>query len=186
MDNGVYMNNRFYAGIGSRETPDHICKLMTEIAEILERNGYILRSGGARGADSAFENGVVKYKEIFYKEYYKINDIIYDEYDKQDYKFALETFKKYHPIPNKIFNDAKDLLVRNTFQYFGVGNTKNVDFVICYTADGAETITTKETGGTGQLIRIANAYGTPVYNLKNYIGVTAKEMVKFILDDLDK
>lgn len=183
---GVSMNKRFYSGIGSRDTPNHICILMSEIAEILECNGYILRSGGAKGADIAFENGVKLNKEIFYTDHYKINDGDVNDYSQEDYNFALDIFKKYHPIANKLSGSPKDLLVRNTFQFFGVGDTKNVDFVICYTPDGAETSTSKESGGSGQLIRIANAYNTKVYNLKNYIGVSAKEMVKFILNEVDK
>lgn len=47
-----------YAGIGARATPSDVLALMTRIAYRLEREGYVLRSGGADGADSAFERGV--------------------------------------------------------------------------------------------------------------------------------
>src|SRR5574343_879512 len=43
-----------YAGIGSRETPVAVMKVMTEIAQLLEKSGYRLYSGAAEGADSAF------------------------------------------------------------------------------------------------------------------------------------
>ena len=48
---------RTYAGIGSRNTPVHIQTKMEELGEALARQGYILRSGAAAGADSAFERG---------------------------------------------------------------------------------------------------------------------------------
>lgn len=54
---------RYYAGIGSRETPPYVQKLMTEIAAVLEQRNFVLRSGGANGADKAFENGVVNKQE---------------------------------------------------------------------------------------------------------------------------
>jgi len=46
----------FYTGIGSRETPRHICIYMSKVAKILDKRGYILRSGGAQGADKAFQS----------------------------------------------------------------------------------------------------------------------------------
>ena len=48
---------RAYAGIGSRNTPVHIQAKMEQLAEVLATHGYILRSGAAAGADSAFERG---------------------------------------------------------------------------------------------------------------------------------
>lgn len=175
----------FYSGIGSRETPEHIQRLMTEIAEILERRKFILRSGGAEGADLAFERGVHRYKEIFYTTGYKINDGDMQPYPKNDWGFATTMFKKYHPSKGNVRSPKSvNLLTRNTFQIFGIGDTMNSSFVLCYTPDGAETYTTYDTGGTGQAIRIANDYNIPVYNLKNYIGVKANEMVEFILKEL--
>ena len=55
---------QYYTGIGSRETPSHILELMTKIAKYLDSLGFILRSGGAPGADTAFANGAVN-KQIF-------------------------------------------------------------------------------------------------------------------------
>ena len=49
---------RFYAGIGSRETPIEYLQLFTRVATYLEGNNFMLRSGGAKGADQAFEAGV--------------------------------------------------------------------------------------------------------------------------------
>jgi hypothetical protein len=46
-----------YTGIGSRKTPENILKLMQAIGKRLGSLGIRLRSGGAEGADSAFEGG---------------------------------------------------------------------------------------------------------------------------------
>lgn len=44
-----------YAGIGSRETPLSMLRTMTKVADMLAKKGYTLNSGGAIGADVAFE-----------------------------------------------------------------------------------------------------------------------------------
>ena len=56
---------KYYAGIGSRETPNDICLYMTTIAKKLAKLGYTCNSGGADGADSAFERGAVINRQIF-------------------------------------------------------------------------------------------------------------------------
>jgi predicted Rossmann fold nucleotide-binding protein DprA/Smf involved in DNA uptake len=49
--------NPKYAGIGSRSTPPETLPLIESIAARLAEKGWVLRSGGADGADSAFEKG---------------------------------------------------------------------------------------------------------------------------------
>lgn len=48
-------NSMTYAGIGSRETPMEVLELMTKASTWLGTKGYTLQSGGAIGADMAFE-----------------------------------------------------------------------------------------------------------------------------------
>ena len=57
-----------FAGIGSRETPPEVLQEMSGITEYLESQGFVLRSGGAKGADKAFERGSrhATRKEIYY------------------------------------------------------------------------------------------------------------------------
>lgn len=47
----------FYKILRTIPYPDDILDLMRAVAEELARHGMILRSGGADGADSAFEEG---------------------------------------------------------------------------------------------------------------------------------
>lgn len=142
-----------YAGIGSRKTPKNILDQMTALADQLAKCGWTLRSGGAKGADTAFEQGASK-KDIFLP-----TGDIPDE--------AFEIAAKYHPTWGGLKSYVKRLHARNVQQILGANLECKVKFVVCWTPDGAETETTKETGGTGQAIRIANAYFVPVFNLAN-------------------
>jgi predicted Rossmann fold nucleotide-binding protein DprA/Smf involved in DNA uptake len=49
---------RYYTGIGNRSTPTALLPVLTKISQILANKGLILRSGGAEGADEAFEQGL--------------------------------------------------------------------------------------------------------------------------------
>ena len=49
--------NKIYTGVGSRDTPPAILAFMRTIASQLAADGWTLRSGGADGADKAFEDG---------------------------------------------------------------------------------------------------------------------------------
>lgn len=137
--------NPYYAGIGSRETPPDICTMMTAIAERYEADGSILRSGGARGADKAFEAGAGSSKEIFRPS------------DATDAAYALSA--KYHPAWHKCSPLAKGLHARNAQIILGRELITPVRLVICW------TVGAKGGGGTGQGIRIADAHGIDVHDL---------------------
>lgn len=143
-----------YAGIGARATPPEILDLMTRIARYLSTQGYTLRSGGAKGADSAFERGATR-KEIFYAK------------DAKNHPGALATVAQFHPAPQALSEYVRLLMARNAFQVLGKNLNDPVDFVICWTPDGATSSTTRRTGGTGQAIRIAAAHNIRVLNLAN-------------------
>ena len=51
------MEVKYYAGIGSRSTPEDVLDRMYKLAILLAKRSYTLRSGGANGADTAFEKG---------------------------------------------------------------------------------------------------------------------------------
>lgn len=136
-----------YAGIGSRETPTHILELMTRTATKLTQLGYLLRSGGAVGADSAFELGV---DSIDHKEIFKANDATVE---------AHILAEQYHPRWDLCSEYARKLHARNCMIILGRNLDQPVNFVLCWTKDGHAT------GGTGQAIRLASAYDIPIFNL---------------------
>lgn len=139
---------KLYAGIGSRKTPPHILSIMTRIAQKLHSQGYILRSGGAKGADSAFEEGAGTMKEI-----YTARNPIPD--------WAFQTVDEYHPAPHRLKDYARRLHARNAQIVFGenTGPGDRVSFAVCWTPNA------EIAGGTGQLLRIAEAHGIKVRNL---------------------
>ena len=186
---------KYYAGIGSRETPKEICNKMTEIASLLEKQDFVLRSGGAQGADHAFEIGISDPLMMdIYLPYINFNNksgskyIFISTFDHSNYKAAYESLK-YHPRGFNMSHGTKVMMIRNYFQACGLVNQSNSSFVICWTPKGANGYTIKTTyedGGSGQCIRIAAAHNIPVYNLKDsrYSHLTAQEIVNVILYNL--
>lgn len=186
---------KYYAGIGSRETPKEICNKMTEIASLLEKQDFVLRSGGAKGADHAFEIGISDPLMMdIYLPYINFNNksgskyIFISNSDHSNYKAAYESLK-YHPRGFNMSHGTKVMMIRNYFQACGLVNQSNSKFVICWTpkaANGYTIKTTYDDGGSGQCIRIAAANDIPVYNLKDkrYENLTAQEIVDLILNNL--
>lgn len=152
----------YYTGIGSRETPEKVLELFTNIAKYLASSNFTLRSGAAKGADAAFEKGVDIVhgkKEIFlpWKGFQnsKSELIVTD-------KRAFEIAEKYHPYWNNLKSGAKKLQARNSHQVLGIDLNTPSEFIICYTKNG------KRNGGTGQALRIADAYNIPIFDVGNY------------------
>lgn len=164
----MHTQQKTYAGIGSRQTPPDVLQIMTLCASKLESLGFILRSGGANGADAAFERGVQCFsmKQIFLP-WAKFNSN-----ESQLFEPPLKAYKvaeKYHPKFKQLSRSAKSLMARNVQQIYGAQLIDPVDFVICYTPDGCEhdSSRTRFTGGTGLAISIASLNGIPVFNLAN-------------------
>ena len=154
-----------YAGVGARKTPPEILQSMCEIAEHLAQCGYQLRSGAADGADSAFERGCDRAggsKQIYlpWKGFNNHTSRLYPPTAE-----ALQIAQRYHQAWHGLRSSVKKLMARNSYQVLGHDLTTPVQFVLCWTPDGATTKTSRQTGGTGQAIRIAAAHDIPVFNL---------------------
>jgi hypothetical protein len=154
---------KFYAGIGSRETPPDVLLKMTKWAELLESRGYILRSGGAPGADSAFEAGVklVANKRI-YVPWAGFNgrhgeNVIECGTDPDMRRIAALS----HPAWGRCSDAAKKMHTRNVAQVLGCPPEDSLDseFVVCWTPRASGS------GGTGQAIRIAQRHRVRVFDL---------------------
>lgn len=153
---------KYYAGIGSRETPSEVLDYFFKLGKFLAKTGLILRSGGAKGADKAFETGcdaVNGQKEIFlpWKGFEGSNSIFVVSNPK-----AFQIAEKFHPYWNNLSVGAKKLQARNTHQVLGWDLNTPSDFVICWTKNGSGA------GGTGQAIRIAQAYNIPIFDAGKY------------------
>lgn len=161
-----------YAGIGSRKTPEPILSLMTKVAARLADLGWTLRTGGADGADIAFEIGAVGAggrielylpEPLFNLRGRRAASLAVPQRGQMSEPSdeAFELTAKYHPAWHKCSIDAKGLHARNAHQVLGKNLDSPVKFIICWTTDGYAT------GGTGQAIRIAADRFIPIFNLKN-------------------
>lgn len=160
----------YYAGIGSRETPEVILNMFTELGSRLAGLGLCLRSGRAAGADSAFERGCIRAggsTEIFipWFGFPKGSDLVdrpaflFDYIEPAQKQRALDSIQKYHPAPDRLSSGAMKLMARNYCQMFGKSvSSPASSFVVCYTKDG------KASGGTGQAIRMAEDAGIMIFN----------------------
>lgn len=174
---------KYYTGVGSRSTPKDIQQLMTKIAYKLADKGYILRSGAAQGADTAFEQGCIEYWQdseldwppmlanIYipwqsfmtypeeFKDWYSVLDRLPN--NKQAYTIA-ETV---HPAWDRCSRGAKALHARNVYQVLGEGLNNPSDFLICW----AETDKHGEIkGGTRTAWELAKSNGVRyLFNLYN-------------------
>lgn len=149
----------YYTGIGSRKTPVDVIGDMIALGKFYAERGYTLRSGGANGADSAFEIGCDHGKGL--KEIY----IPWKGFNGSASKFydipveAAEIAKKYHPVWDKCTQGTKKLHSRNVCQVLGLDLNTPSNLLICWTPDGAEI------GGTALAIKVAKAYGVQIINL---------------------
>jgi hypothetical protein len=158
------LEKKYYAGIGSRETPVEIEPAIEEVAGFLGNLGFILRSGAAPGADFMFEKHCKGEKEIFlpWKGFNGNESLLYlDSPDHNIINKAEEIARSFHPAWPRLSEPAKKLMTRNTFQILGSDLNTPVKFVVCWTKGG--TIN----GGTGQAMRIAKSLNIPIFNLYN-------------------
>lgn len=162
-------NPLLYAGIGSRKTPDDVLSFMARVAIRLAKRGYVLRSGAAEGADSAFELGcseVGGQSEIWlpWPGFRQHSDTGFFPSARH-----FDAVSKIHPAWGRLSRGPRALHARNVGQVLGQDLASPVSFVLCWTPDGCEDSRsrTADTGGTGTAIVLASSLGIPVFNLRN-------------------
>lgn len=151
---------KYFTGIGSRETPLEIGYLISQIAYKLAKQNYILRSGGALGADKFFEYGCDAAKGK--KEIYRPGNENNIERNIKELKEAL----KYDNINYEyITEDTRLLLRRNVNQILGDSLENEYlksSFCIFWTPI---LDIYRKAGGTRIAVRIADKYNIPLFNL---------------------
>jgi hypothetical protein len=166
-------HSKTYAGIGSRETPVEVQQKMTEIASRLSRIDYVLYSGGAEGADSAFERGAEQ--KVIFLPWDNFNGRKVNEVDYVQPPGNLDLVKQFHPNYHALGGRARALMSRNSYQVLGPDLQSPVEFVLCWTKDG------NASGGTGQALRIAKDYNIPIFNFYTGYKEFANYMERTIL-----
>lgn len=155
---------RSITGIGSRETPPDVLGHMEAVG------AWRVRSGGAEGADYAFERGAMDFTDVFLpwgnfnKHLPRLGlPIVVDPSDALD---ALVT--TYHPASRNLSHGGWSLMRRNGPQVLGLDLKTPSDAVVCWR---------QRRGGTDQALRIAQGHGIPVFNMHDPQYGTA-ELVK--------
>lgn len=154
---------QIYAGIGSRETPVHILTLMTNLSRQLAERNWFLRTGGARGADSAFAEGTMRrqihlpwngYNGLFTND--GLGHIVPTN-NREAWRIAEE----HHPAWHRLSESVRRFMVRNVTIILGEDllPLERAKMVICWTpgAQGG--------GGTGHALRVATTFGIPRFDL---------------------
>lgn len=171
----------YYAGVGSRETPEHILKFIEEVAYWLAGRGYTGRSGSAAGTDSAFEQGFNHYEEIngmsdkaTFEAYLPWRDfsgklegrihIVTPELP--NYNEAFNIASTIHPAWNRLSRGAKALHTRNVYQVLGLDLNTPSNVLFCYaqpTYNKHKELTGVK-GGTNTAVQLAMKHNIPIYN----------------------
>jgi hypothetical protein len=131
----------------------------------LARRGWTLRSGGAVGADSAFEKGAREAGgrcEIYlpWPGYNEHADSRLVEASPEAYDLMAQI----HPVFARLPRSSRRLHARNAHQILGADLRSPVEMVLCWTP-GA-----RGRGGTGSAIRLARSRGVPVHDLADLAG----------------
>lgn len=169
---------KFYAGIGSRETPEKLRPAIEEIALFLAKEGYTLRSGAAPGADEMFETALtpllpedlIKRREVrpslmeIYVPWYCFQSSTSPlcHVSSEVIEFSL----RYHPNPDALKDSVRKIMGRNAYQVLGEDLKTKSDFIVCWIENlDVDTNELYNCGGTGQALRIAKAHGIKIFNL---------------------
>ncbi|QHZ59856.1 DprA-like DNA recombination-mediator protein [Alteromonas phage vB_AmeM_PT11-V22] len=155
----------YYTGIGSRQTPAHILGRMTKYAGFLSEIDWVLRSGGAEGADRAFERGVLLGKScdiyIPWKGFAKHSDnpIISSVFD--TWEEAQSIASEIHPAWDKCSRGTKALHARNVYQVLGSDLKTPSKLIIFYAKETQSGVS----GGTRTAVELARKNGIPCINM---------------------
>jgi hypothetical protein len=162
---------RYYAGIGSRETPETDLELLRRIARQLAADGWVLRSGGAPGADTACESGAADAGDDseIYLPWAGFNGhgegIVASALP--SLRRALDVAEPFHPAWDRLKQPVRLLMARNVMQVLGADLSSPSRFVVCWASgsrfDGGRIVDVA--GGTGMAVRLAAAHGIAVFNI---------------------
>ena len=156
---------KYVTGVGNRDVSPDGAKRITEAAKLLEQAGYILRSGGADGCDTLFEQNMTR-KEIYLPwRGFNHNTSNFCQVSKDAFQIASTV----HPRFKYLSPAAQKLHARNAYQVLGWNLDSPSDILVCWTRDGCtgEASSSSGTGGTRTAIVLADRHGIPIFNVKN-------------------
>ena len=177
-------NKKYYSGVGARATPNNILDIINRLSFVLAQKGYVLRSGGAEGADKAFEAGcdAAQGNKKIYIPWSGFNGYVPDgasvlTLDQGNRDRAVGIIKDVHPAFNRLSRGALALHARNVYQVLGIYLDSPSQFLVCYAPTDRDGI---PTGGTRTAWVVARMFDIPCFNLSN--DRDYERITKFIKD----
>lgn len=151
---------RYYAGVGSRETPPHVLELMENIAKELEKNNFYASTGCASGADSAFRVGCSKPRVYTCRgPEHGIDPSHYDNYWMTEHIIKeLLGESRY----NNMSSFAKLAHRRNCYQVLGDDLSTPVEFTLLYAKPNKSGDVVL--GGTVTAFKLSKCFDIPIFN----------------------
>ena len=182
-----------YAGVGARATPEPVLAHMREIAERLGERGWLLRTGGAAGADSAFAAAAPPDRREVIVPWRGYNGLDTRAGDtragdgsacrvltRAEIEAMRPLAEPHHPAWERCAAKVRDLHARNVAVLLGTDLKQPVNAVVCWTQDG------RDYGGTGLAIRLAQHHRIPVLNLAELDVRAAMDRLERIAQTLDR
>lgn len=162
---------KIYTGVGSRKTPERVLQLMEHLGIYLGAKSWLLRTGAADGADSAFEKGqerALGQSQIFLpwegfngrssREIKTAEVQVFDQPEWWTERYLLAAIGSDHM--SRLSDGALKLHMRNVHQIIGPNeDSPRSNLVICWTPGG------RLIGGTATAIKLARNHQVPVLNL---------------------
>lgn len=170
---------KIFTGVGSRDTPLLILTLIFYLSRKLASEGWGLRSGGARGADSAFYNGYIDYFDKTTDIHYLNVDVYVPDNNHKAYHLYRQHCKVLTAMPNKdkAYEIAEAIIAhwpicntytralhsRNVYQVLGDDLASPSHLYICWAPILGDSVT----GGTKSSFEIAKSQSIKIINLAN-------------------
>lgn len=170
---------KIFTGVGSRDTPLLMLTLIFYLSRKLASEGWGMRSGGARGADSAFYNGYMDYFNKVTNIHYLNVTVYVPDHNHKAFHLYRQNCKVLADMDNKDeaykiaesviphwqnCNDyAKSLHSRNAYQVLGDDLKTPSNVFICWTLITKDSIK----GGTRTAYEIAKNNNIRIINLAN-------------------
>lgn len=170
---------RCYAGVGSRRTPQEMLARLELAASALARGGWTLRTGLSPGADQACYRGALagggrvelylprpgfQARARLSGEGAEADAEVYVLPAPSDRAFALAA--RFHPRWKQLSAGARELRARDVHTVLGRDLASPVSLLVCWTRDGGLDGRGPRAGGTGQALRIAAAHHVEVLNVR--------------------
>lgn len=152
---------------------------MVLLGRELARRGWLLRSGGSPGADTAFEKscdlgGGAKEIYLPWRGFNGSDSPLFETP-----AAAAELARKIHPGLNRRSTSTQKLRARNVCQILGASLNEPSHLVIAWTENAVPS------GGSATVLRVAKERGIPVINLgePGYSGVDEKTVLTRVLEN---